>query len=246
MSKVIKIDKDIILHFQDRMINLPENIQKEIEIFWNKAVMENPNLYNGQDFGIESIKETEKSIEIQVVKTCYAHYLYDERIGINEEQYKCNSPFGAVLLLTKDDYFVVGEMNSTTSFPHGLQLPGGGIDVKDIKGDIIDIESNINRELNEELNLTLNMLDYKIEFISIPNKESNSCGIFAIGIIEMTKEELKHHFEEYKKYLIKNNLEVELIDIVFLKKQDAVQQLDAINKNKRPYLRNLIIEAMKL
>lgn len=246
MSKVIKIDKEIILHFQDIMIKLPENIQKEIDIFWNKAVKENPNLYNGQDFCVESIIETKEKIEIQVVKTFYSHYLYNERVGIKEEQYKCNSPFGAILLLTKDDYFVVGEMNSITSFPNGLQLPGGGIDINDIRENIIDINSNIKRELREELDLDLDNIDYKIEFMILPDTLSNAYGFIAIGKIEKSKEELIQHFNKYKEYLIKNNLEVELIDIIFLNKQNAVEELDKINKKKRSYLRDVINEAMKL
>lgn len=60
-----------------------------------------------------------------VVKSNYAHYLCDERIGIEEEKYRCCSPWGGILLITKDDYFVIGEMDSTTLITHCLQISGG-------------------------------------------------------------------------------------------------------------------------
>ena len=59
-------------------------------------------------------------------------------------KYRCCSPWGGILLITKDDYFVIGEMNATTSVPYGLQIPGGGVDIKDIEngGNNESIKSN--------------------------------------------------------------------------------------------------------
>ena len=179
-----------------------------------------------------------------VVKSDYAHYLYDERVGIKEEKYRCCSPWGGILLLTKDEYFVIGEMNSTTSIPYGLQISGGGIDIADIENGVINIDSNIKRELKEELNLNLDDIDYKIEFIEYPSKTRNAYGFIAIGKIKQTKEELKQVFEQYKEYLIKNNLEIEFNKLIFLKKQSAVKELDELPNYKRPYLRDLIKNAV--
>ena len=64
----------------------------------------------------------------------------------------------------------------TISFPHGLQIPGGGIDIKDIKNEMIDITLNIKRELKEELNLNLDDIKYKIEFIEYPSQTRNAYG----------------------------------------------------------------------
>ena len=125
MSKIIRVNKPIILKFEDREINLPSELKENIKSFWNKAIKENPNLYNGQDYVVETVIETKDNIEMLVVKSNYAHYLYDERIGIQEEKYRCCSPWGGILLITQDNYFVVGEMNITTSKPYCLQISGG-------------------------------------------------------------------------------------------------------------------------
>lgn len=240
MSKIEKIKKNIILKFENREINLPEELKEKIENFWKKTVKENPNLYNGQDFVVESIKETEENIEMLIVKTNYAHYLYDERIGIQENQYRCCSPWGGILLITKDEYFVIGQMNNTTSVPNALQIPGGGIEIGDINDGIINIDSNIKRELKEELNLDLEKIDYKIEYIEYPDETRNAYGFIAIGNLSQTKQELNRYFEDYKEYLIKNSLEVEFNKLVFIKIENALQELDNLSNYKRPYLREVI------
>ena len=245
MSKIIKVRKTIILKFKDREIKLPKDLKEKIEIFWKNAVKENPNLYNGKDYVVEEVTETGEKIEMTVVKTDYAHYLYDERVGIQEERYRCCSPWGGILLLTSDNYFVIGEMNNTTSIPYCLQIYGGGIDIADIKNGIIDINSNIKRELKEELNLNLDDIDYKLEFIEYPSETRNAYGFIAIGKINQTKDELKQYFEEYKEYLIRNNLEVEFNKLIFLKRGNALQELDALPNYKRPYLRDLIKELLE-
>ena len=245
MSKIVKVEKPIILKFENRRIDLPIKLKENIENFWNNAIKENPNLYNGQDYVVEKVKETEENIEMLVVKSDYAHYLYDERVGIQKEEYRCCSPWGGILLLTKDDYFVIGEMNSTTSVPYCLQISGGGIDINDIENGVINIDLNIKRELKEELNLNLDDIDYKIEFIEYPSKTRNAYGFLAIGKINQTKDELTQHFKHYKEYLISNNLEVEFNKLIFLKKQRALQELDELPNNRRPYLRDLIKEAIK-
>lgn len=42
---------------------------------------------------------------------------------------------------------------------------------------------------------------------------------------------------------MKNNLEVEFNRLIFLKRENALQELDALPNDKRPYLRDLIKEA---
>ena len=101
MSKIIKVNKSITLKFEDRKINLPNELKENIEKFWKDAVKDNPNLYNGQDYVVEKVNETENKIEMLVVKSDYSHYLYNERVGIQQEKYRCCSPWGGILLLTK-------------------------------------------------------------------------------------------------------------------------------------------------
>lgn len=245
MSKIERINKPIILKFEDREINLPIKLKHSIDGFWTEATKKNQNLYNGQDYVVETVKENNEKIEMIVIKSNYAHYLYDERIGIKEEKYRSCSPWGGILLLTQDNYFVIGEMDKKTSIPYCLQIPGGGIDVKDIENGIINIESTIKRELKEELNINLEDIEYKMSFIEYPTKMRNAYGFIATGKINSTKTELEDSFEKYKEYLIKNNLEVEFSKLFFLKSENALEELDKLPNYKRPYLKELLKGLMK-
>ena len=245
MSKIVKINKPIILKFEDKEINLPEDIKLNIEEFWNKTIQENPNFYDGDDILVEDMKEVEDKIVLNAKKTKFSHYLYDERIGIKEEKYKCYSPWGGILIITKDNYIVVGEMNENMSVPYCLQISGGGIDELDIKDGKVDIISNIKRELKEELNLNLEDMNYKVEFMEYPTKTRNAYGFLAVGKIPMTKDELNKHFKEYVEYLIKNNLEIEFKSLKFFEKENALEEFDKLKNPKRSYLRDLIKETIK-
>lgn len=195
---------------------------------------------------VETLINVEDRIEMIVAKTNYAHYLYDERVGIIQEKYKCYAPWGGIILLTNDNYLVIGEMSKETSLPYGLQIPGGGVDESDINDGIIDINLTIKRELKEEINIDINEIEYKIKFMEYPSKTRNAYGFIGVGMLDLTKKELKQHFEDYKKYLTNNNLEVEFNRLIFLKKETALQELDNMSNYKRPYLRDLIKEVQKM
>lgn len=56
----------------------------------------------------------------------------------------------------------------------------------------------------------------------------------------MSKKELQNHFIQYCKYLKNNNIEIEFYNLIFLKKGNAVKELDTYINPKREYLRELI------
>ena len=93
-----KITKSINLEYTGQNMNLPKDLNDKIEIFWNKAIIETPTLYNGEDYAVEDVTEKENEIIMKVSKTNYAHYLYDERIGIDDEKYRCICPWSGILL----------------------------------------------------------------------------------------------------------------------------------------------------
>ena len=240
MFMIKELTKTISLQYTGQSINLPSDLKEKIQEFWDLAVKENPALYNGEYYAVEKIEETENKITMSILKTSYSHYLYDERIGIDDEQYKCNIPWSGILLLTLDNYWVFGQSSKNTSFPDGFQISGGGIDSEDITGSNINLVQNLKRELKEEMNLDLDEIEYNFKYIEYPNKNRNAYGIIAIGKLNMSKDELYNHFEKYKEYLKQNHLEIEFNNLIFLKKGNAIKELDKYTNPKRVYLRELI------
>ena len=235
-----RIVKSINLEYTGQNMNLPKDLNDKIEDFWRKAIIETPTLYNGEDYSVENVIETENEIIMKVSKTNYAHYLYDESIGIDDEKYRCICPWSGILFITNDNYWVFGQASEKTSFPNGFQISGGGIDKKDIYNSKIDLTQNLKRELKEEMNLNLDEIKYEFKYIEYPGKKRNAYGFIAVGQLNMSKKELQKHFIQYCKYLENNNLEIEFNNLIYLKKGNAVKELDTYTNPKRVYLRELI------
>ena len=232
--------KSINLEYTGQTINLPKDLNEKIEKFWSNAIKETPTLYNCEDFAVEEVLETENEIKMKIAKKNYSHYLYDERIGISDEKYKCICPWSGILLLTNDNYWVFGQASEKTSFPNGFQISGGGIDKKDIYNTKIDLTQNLKRELKEEMNLNLDEIKYEFQYIEYPDDKRNAYGFIAIGDLNMTKNELQNHFKQYKEFLGNNDLDVEFNNLIYLKRGNAVKELDTYNNPKRNYLHELI------
>ena len=241
---VKNIEKTITkIEIKDEQLELPEEIKRKIDNFWKKCEDENSNLWNGELMCVEKCKREGKQILITCKKTNYAHYLYDERIGLPKE-YACSSLVGGCLLETSDNYYIVGELADNTSFPHCMQISGGSADNDDIKDVEIDIFSTIIRECQEELNINLQdkkqVKKFEIKYISLPSEAVHTYILFAKGELDMNKSQMQEYYENYLKYLKDNNLEVEFGKIHFIKKGRILEELNKFNNPKREYLKSLL------
>ncbi len=246
MDNFKKISKNFSLIYENREIFLPNELKEKINSFWKSAVKENPYLFNGTDYVVEEVEENREEIIFHVVKSEYAHYLYNERIGIEEWSYRSNTPWGGIMLITSDDYIVLGEMGETTSVPKCLQISGGGIDEKDIENGKIDIIKTIKRELKEEMNIELEDVDYNLGFFEYPTESRFAYGFLAYGFLNMKKDELEKHFNNYNQYLKENNLELEFSKLIFIERKNALEIFDKLDNPKRPYIRDFIENIMKI
>ncbi len=192
---IIKVNKKIEAIKSDKELQLPEDLRKEIEKFWEEQVKLNPHLFNGQVWSVVKFEELPDKLRLTIQKTNYAHYLYDERVGI-KGKYGCYNLNCGILLETKDGYYIIGEMNETTSYPKGLQISGGNLDQNDIKPDgEVDIVNNIARELKEELNIDLfdkNLVEeYKMQYMEIPEGKRHSYAPMMKGILSITAKQME-------------------------------------------------------
>lgn len=241
---VVKLEKDLEIVKGEKNIELPRAILEKIEIFWKEQEKENPHLFNGEVWSVTKFEDLEKKKRLTIQKTNYAHYLYDERVGL-EREFACYNLNGGILLETLDKKYIVGEMDETTSYPKGLQIPGGNLDQNDIKKDgSVDLIGNIARELQEELNLDLfdkfMIKSYKMQYMEIPEGRRHSYAPMLKGILMMTEEEMKKHYKKYKEYLKETNQELEFAKLYFIDKENALTELDNLDNPKRPYLRDLL------
>lgn len=234
---------------ENKKIELPEEIQKKINEHWEQAQKENPNIWNGEITCVADCTINEKEIIITCKKSNYAHYLYDERIGVSEK-YGCSNLSARCLVETSDNYYIVGELAEDTSLPGCMQISGGNADNSDIENGEIEISNTIIRECKEELNIDLlnreQVEQYEIKYVGLPTDKIHTYIVFAKGKINMDSIEMKKHYEKYLNYLKQNNLEIEFGKIHFIKKGETNEYLELLENPKRNYLKELLEKDSKI
>ena len=223
---------------------LPKNLQQNINQFWNKLTKENLNFYDGEIIAVQEIKENEEDILLNTRIARYSHYLYDDRIGVGNSVFWCCSLWGGILLITKDNYFVLGEMAETTSTPFYIDTIGGASDIKDVEQGKINIIKTIERELKEELNLELNnseqIINFQIKYLERPQGRRHVYGVIAVGNLDMTKLEVENYYKQYLKDLQDNKEEIEFKSVQFIPVGKSRKMLEKMKNPKREYLLSLL------
>lgn len=123
----------------------------QINAHWAEAVAEKPHMFDGRvhfavDHGVEG-----DALTAICVPGRFATMLYWRDQGYPDKSFK--HVFGCVAPRTSDGAFLIGRMSAHTANAGRVYFPGGAIDEDDVKGDRIDIDSNISREMEEELGL---------------------------------------------------------------------------------------------
>lgn len=233
-------NKEVKVMLKNEKIELPEELRKKIDEKFEDIKKSGANIWNGEVLCVAEINISEEKIEIICKKSDYAHYLYGERVGCPEE-YSCRNLSAGALLKTSDNCYIVGELDKTASYPTVLQVTGGGVEENDIQNGNINVMGTITREALEELNVDLTKIHNEIEYMYISeNGEQPGVQIFSKAQVNMTAKEMEKYFEEYNKYLRKNNLELEFGKIHFFRKETAVEEIDSLKNPRRNYLVPLI------
>lgn len=237
-------NKNVKVVLEDDVIELPKELKRKIKENFENIVKTGVNVWDGEVLCVSDCNIKKDEVDIICKKSNYSHYLYGERIGCPKE-YECKNLSAGCLIETIDGYYVIGELDDTTSYPGMLQTTGGGVDKKDIKNGEIDIEQTIKREAVEELNINLDdrniVLDNKLSYIYISEEnEQPGIQIFSKAKVKMTANEMEKYFNEYYKYLKENDLELEFKRLYFIKVENAVQELDKLTNKRRNYLLSLL------
>lgn len=234
---------------EDGQMDLPDSLRAKILENFENLKKSGANIWNGAVLGVAKVDVRESEVNLICRMTDYAHYLYEEKVGCPPE-YECRNLSAGCFLETKDGYYVIGELDDTTSFPNVLQTTGGGIDKKDIVAGGINVEHTIQREAQEELNIDLtdtNVVFYnRLSYVFVSGEgEQPGVQVFSKAQTRMTARELEEYFEKYNSYLREHSLEVEFKKLHFLNGKTAMSELDRLPNPKRAYIKPLILADIK-
>ncbi|XEC96698.1 hypothetical protein AB6A23_09280 [Paenibacillus tarimensis] len=121
MIKIKPIPQNIQITVDQEEYYLPYNLQESINNYCDSLILEKPYLTRGEIFSIKTMSLSNQELRITLQKTDYAHLSFSQHMHINEK-FKCKSVVANGVMLTKDRYFIIGEMNALTSTPGRLQF----------------------------------------------------------------------------------------------------------------------------
>lgn len=184
---------------------------KSITKFWERQQMMDPSLYNGDAFlSFDGLYEKkEDAFCFDVYQTEYMNYLYNQKMENGSRRI-----FSTTLVVTSDDYIVLGEVKEGM-----LQFIGGAYDVADIENDEIDPQKGMERELFEQLPIRYSDVRFIKPLILSRNTTGETCIIY-VTYVQVTKEQLEKsyssmHIQEFEQLYFLAIEQKQLIDFAF-------------------------------
>ncbi|MBU3145442.1 NUDIX hydrolase [Clostridium sp. CF012] len=243
MSETIisEFNNNIKVYYTNQKKTLPVAYSEAVNKHWENLLISGKKFFNGDVFTINNIESNEDGVNIFVGLTDYAHFLYT----INKNNYEdndCRIIHTSVLIETNDNKFAIGEMNEGTAFPFKLQFIGGGIDKGDIKGEILDLEHNIKKEILEELGIEVEnkstVKSLKPCYLKSGGQSNFLSAIFKLELL-IDEDELKVLLNKHNEDLALKMEMQEIRSLIFI---DANKQAieEFITKDKRAKDGNLI------
>lgn len=219
--KITPLMKEINVHFTGKDVQLPQDIQTKIDEHWTKLIANGRPYQRGEVFTITKREETKNTINLVVERSDYAHFLYSRDVGLLG-MHSIYTIHTAALVETYDGYLVFGKMGQQTAQAGHYQSCGGGIDNDDLRGEYLDLEHNITKELEEELGIVVSQRERvkKIQMAYLkeggPTKKIGV--IFRISLNE-TKDVFLKKYKVFEKELLDRGEIPEFSEIIVLKKE---------------------------
>lgn len=211
------------MRFSNEAVVLPTEIQEKIDTYWQSLLDSGKTYKRGEVFTVTHVDGKETTLEVLVEKTDYAHYLYCQNIDLLGE-YGVRIIHTAVLVITADNQVVFGRMGEETARAGIHQLCGGGIDLKDLRGDVFDFAHNITNELMEELGIDASdesrIVSFEEKYLKSGGPTDKMTAIFEIRL-KQTAKEFEESYRAFEQELREKGEEPEFGDLVILPLESA-------------------------
>jgi 8-oxo-dGTP pyrophosphatase MutT (NUDIX family) len=141
--------------FHARVVDAPwpwaQDNAEEIARHWAERSAQQPSLFDGRVLVARDLAIQEGVLESRHVVVPFSALLY-WRDRAFPEAGACNA-FGAAVVVSSDGAVLLGRMAAHTANAGRTYFPAGTPDLGDVRGEALDIEGSILRELEEETGL---------------------------------------------------------------------------------------------
>lgn len=179
------------LHVQLRPWPFAQARRAEIDAHFAAEQRKTPELWNGRVLIGHTPAFYGDRFRADYFETDFASFLSWRDWGFPDKD--VFNGFGMGALLSNDGAFVLGEMGSHTSNAGRIYFPSGTPDPSDVRGDRIDIEASVAREVEEETGLT------PADYVAEPHWDCVFTGVamamMRILRVDMSGEALRERIE---------------------------------------------------
>ncbi len=238
-ANIFAVQENFKFTFKPIHYELPDEIKETIKEEWDYNKEKNPNLFNGTVVCLKEIIKNNDNYTFDFYLSDYAHFLSSHLKKIPKE-YRCRNIYVSALIETADNFVSFGRMGKNSFDPGRYQFIGGGVDANFKKDNEIDFERQILNELEEELKLDIkkDIETCKAEYLAI-NKHDTLSLVFKIKV-RMDSSQLSAQLKTYNNYLLSNDEEPEVDELIFVNKDNYTKILAEVSQNEKNHLdRNL-------
>lgn len=128
---------------------------RAIDAHWQARSRENPSLFNGRVFIMESGGLAGDRFEAVMKPIEFKAFLYWKEKALERDGFDC---FGSALLRSREGHVLLGKSGKHTINAGRIYPPGGFFDERDVHEGAIDLEPSVRREVVEETGLPEELL----------------------------------------------------------------------------------------
>ncbi len=154
-QSVVEVDA-VDCRFEPRPWAFADECAGDIATHWAEALARKPKMFDGRVLlmhrgSVETAPNGARVFRGAYLETAFSAFLYWRDIGLPEAGVR--NGFGMACLVSADGAFLLGEMGGHTANAGAVYFASGTPDPSDVRGDRVDIEGSIARELEEETGL---------------------------------------------------------------------------------------------
>lgn len=224
MIKIINKVPDIKLKRPLDLV-ISGDLEKKIKDNWNKFIEGQDGYWDGDILAVTNYDSVNNVLEVGRAKYSWLIYF------ITGGDLKIRGLFVSILFKTVDDYYLIVKNNHNM-----INIIGGMVDFEDLGDDDFNPDISLRREVMEELNLDLynknHISYYEFKYFRVPNMNGNYRFVYR-GILNFSKEEFIHYFDDNK-----GNLDGEILEVLLLTKEEV--NLLELDDDNILYLREMM------
>lgn len=165
MSSLVRRVSGVVARFLDGPPPVEAEHASEIDAAWSAALARRPKMFDGRILLADRVALEGETLEVDFREASFATLIWFRAEGASET--RLFNVFAAAAVVSRDGAALLGRMAPHTANAGQIYFPCGTPDLGDVRGDAVDLEGSISRELAEETGLIAPIVRPTAEAIAV-------------------------------------------------------------------------------